>query len=308
MERVGRGAAKLLLFGEHSAVYGHPTMGIGLPDFTELRILAKPGKGWRFPELSGEDAARLGQLLASLASFLPGAAGEGGEIRISSTIPRGLGFGSSAALCVALAKCFAGDGASERDIWSIAHRAEGFFHGRPSGVDTGLSLLGGLRSFHTSSGGLPESTRLQPFPMHLVVGALPRRKSTADLVGELHARIDAGDSKALGLIEELGVIARQAIDLVERAGPSGELGLLLGAAHRALGRLGLGDPGIDRLIDAGMESGAIGGKQSGAGSGGAFFLLYHSEDSGRASAVAIEESARRAAIGLAAPLRVVDSA
>ena len=37
---VGRGFAKLLLFGEHVAVYGYPAAGVSLPFFTE--VLATP--------------------------------------------------------------------------------------------------------------------------------------------------------------------------------------------------------------------------------------------------------------------------
>jgi mevalonate kinase len=312
MERVGVGRAKLLLFGEHAAVYGFPSIGLGLPASIEIRVSSSREKGWRFPDLSEEEGLRFGDFLARASGILPAIAGGGGEIRISSTIPRALGFGSSAALCVALAQSFAAEGSPPAEIWSIAHRAEAYFHGKASGVDTGMSLFGGLRSFRSSARGLPETRLLRGIPLHLVVGAVPRRDSTAALVAELYTQIGSGDKGPGALVEELGGIADRAIALIEGTGAEysdsmAGLGALLGAAHERLGQLGLGDAGIDRLISAGLETGAAGGKQSGAGSGGAFFLAYPSEISARASGLSLAELARREGIGLAAPLQVFNS-
>jgi mevalonate kinase len=293
-------------------VYGFPSLGIGLPASTEIKVRAGSKRGWSFPGLAAEEARSLGEFFASAAAVFPGAASGGGEIGIASTVPRALGFGSSSALCVATAGAFAAEGSSPEEIWSAAHRAEEFFHRHPSGIDTGLSLLGGLRTFRPSPPELPKTSLLRGVPLHLVIGAVPRRKSTAALVGDLRSRLGSGDGDSSRLVEELGGIAGRAIDLIEVAGAGHsdampELGDLLGAAHRALGRLGLGDPGIDRLIQAGVELGALGGKQSGAGAGGAFFLLYPSEPTASASAISLAELARSEGIPLAAPLWVFDS-
>lgn len=314
MERIGRGHAKLLLFGEHAAVYGFPSLGLGLPESTTITALPGAGSGWRFPDLLEPDSKRFGEFIATASKFLPELASGGGEIRISSTIPRGLGFGSSAALCVSLAEAFAtgdgtsGDGTSPR-AWSIAHRAEGFFHGKASGIDTGLSLFGGLRFFRPKPPGLPETGLLRSFPLHLVIGAVPRRASTATLIAALRERLLLNDEITVRLIEELGLIAKRAIVLFERGedasspgGVGSHLGNLLEKAQIALRALGLGDPSIDLLLQAGIEAGAIGGKQSGAGGGGAFFLVFSSEASALAAAEALDEFARRRGITLAAPL------
>ena len=81
------------------------------------------------------------------------------------------------------------------------------------------------------------------------------------------------------------------------------LGPLFEAAHSTLRGLGFGDPRIDRLLNGGIEFGALGGKQSGAGGGGAFFLVYPSSESAQAAADALAELARREGLPLAAPLR-----
>jgi len=304
VELVGLGHAKLLLIGEHSAVYGFPALGLGLPSSTHVALVPGLEGAWSFPGMKAEEGRRLAEFLASAAALFPAMA-EGGELRISSSIPQGLGFGSSAALCVALATCLAAEGASPQELWSLAHRAEHFFHGRPSGIDTGLSLLGGLRAFFPTPPGppsLPLARALPTLQLHLVVGALPRRSSTAALVRALHARIGQGEGGLKPHIEALGELAGEAIALLEAAPLPHRLealATLFGAAHRELGALGLGDPGIDRLIAEGVDRGALGGKQSGAGSGGAFFLLYPSASSARDAAPALAEFARDSGIGFA---------
>lgn len=309
MERIGTGNAKLLLFGEHSAVYGFPSLGLGLPASTRIEVRGEAEEeGWRFPGLPKEDWIHFNEFIDSVARIVPRMRREGGTIRVSSTIPRGLGFGSSAALCVGLAKAFAPDGASTADIWSIAHRAEGFFHGTPSGIDTGLSLLGDLRSFRPSPPALPETRTLHAIPLHLVIGAVSRRASTAAHVATLSSKLASGDTAAVKLVEELGEIAERALDCFEgndrdySMAPF-RLGPLFEAAHSTLRGLGFGDPRIDRLLNGGIEFGALGGKQSGAGGGGAFFLVYPSSESAQAAADALAELARREGLPLAAQPR-----
>lgn len=304
MERIGRGHAKLLLFGEHAAVYGFPSLGLDLPETTTVSVLTGNASVWRFPDLPERDVQRFGEFIETASRFIPELASGGGEIRITSTIPRGLGFGSSAALCVALAKAFTPDAGTSSDgtAWSIAHRAEAFFHGKASGIDTGLSLFGGLRSFRPKPPALPETGVLRTAPLHLVIGAVPRRASTAALIGALRERLMLNDEITVRHIEELGLIAKRAIALFEQGNP-GSLSLLLEKAQIALRGLGLGDPGIDRLLQAGIDLEATGGKQSGAGGGGAFFLLFPSEASAGSAAVALDVFARREGIALATPLR-----
>lgn len=304
MERVGKGHAKLLLFGEHVAVHGFPSLGLGLPASTSITVLPGVGAGWRFPDLAEKDSSRFGEFIATASKLIPELATGGGEIRISSSIPRGLGFGSSAALCVALAEAFRSEAGR---TWAIAHRAEAFFHGKASGIDTGLSLLGGFRYFYPKPPDLPETGLAGGAPLHLVFGAVPRRASTAAQVAALRERLSRNDEVAVRLVEELGLIAKRAIALFGIDANPGDVGVPLGSllqrAQAALRGLGLGDPGIDRLLKAGMESGAIGGKQSGAGGGGAFFLVYPSEASAGSATEALDEFAHRQGITLASPLR-----
>ena len=72
-----------------------------------------------------------------------------------------------------------------------------------------------------------------------------------------------------------------------------------------LRRLSLSTPWLDRLLAAGRSEGALGGKLSGAGAGGAFFLVVR--DTGIAAAVAarLMSEARQAGIPLVSEARVL---
>ena len=285
MAFLGSGWGKLLLFGEHAAVYGHPAVGLSLQTALRVQLHPEGDSGWKIRGIRQEDREPILRIL-DLLDELSGHGGKhqrsGGTLQIESRIPRGLGFGSSASLCVALSAAVAartGEGDSLR-IWEWAHRAEALFHGTPSGIDTGLALLGGLYSFRPHPPGLPQAEPLLGVPLHLVVGAVPRRQSAGALIGSLREKVLGEHRQVVEILEQLGALARESCDIL-RAQPqatAGEsaarkLGRKAGEAQELLSRLGLSTPELDRLLQAGRAGGALGGKLSGAGGGGAFFLI-----------------------------------
>jgi mevalonate kinase len=280
----GTGRAKLLLFGEHAAVYGNPAVGLSLPEAIRAEIALGGGEGWRFPEALPEERGRLARLLQRFGRIIPGMREvRGGELRLVSDIPRGQGFGSSAALCaaVAAALCAAlGRPEQPAGIWAYAHAAERLFHGTPSGIDTGLALLDGLYLFHPDPPCLPEARKLQGTELPLVVGSVPRQTQSGELIRGLRARMRAGERGTVRLVGELGDIARRSAELLAggRDGPAGgrlaELGGLAWQAQERLAALELSTPELDALLAAGRLTGALGGKLSGAGGGGAFFMIF----------------------------------
>jgi mevalonate kinase len=276
--RRGIGRGKLILFGEHAAVYGHAALGIPLDTETRVEISPEATPGWRAPELSAADRAVVKRLLETL-----GDEGESGTVRVCSTVPRAVGFGSSAALCVALAAATSGaEPPYGRRVWARAHGAERLFHGTPSGVDTGLALLEGMRAFRPDPPSLPEETRLPEVTLALVVGATPRGGSTAALVAGLRDRVRARDVAALSAVAELGRTAEEACSGATAGGEVGRaFGTLADRAQLLLASLGLSTAETDALLACGRELGALGGKLSGAGGGGAFYLVAPDRDAAR---------------------------
>jgi mevalonate kinase len=217
-------------------------------------------------------------------SAVPGLA-PGGTIRLRSELPIGRGFGSSAALCVALAEAaLAAAGTPEAIrhrslVWSIAHHAESYFHGSPSGIDTGLAALGGLLAFMPRPPELPETWRIVMPSLNLVVGSLPRAEGAKALIAKIAQAASPAASPAELTLGQLGALAESATTLLSQASyDPADLGALATEAEGLLAGLGLVDPGVAKLIELGRETGALGGKMSGAGGGGAFFLVYADED------------------------------
>ena len=303
-ERTGHATGKLLLFGEHAAVYGHPALGVSLPWGLGLKISPVPGTR-RAESHRGTDAHP--PLPQQLEAML-GAPRLHALIEIGSQIPSGLGFGSSAALCVAAERALAGavQPLADAAAWRGAHERERVFHGTPSGADTGLAAIPGV-GFLTWEGGrgLPRYEAVPAAELHLVVAAVPRRGDTRAHVAAVAQRMRAGDTATRDALRRLGQCSTEARALLLEPGPSAnDLGAVADRAHRMLAELGLADPAQERLLHAGRTTGASGGKLSGAGGGGACFLVCRDARMAARVLAAIREHASHSAhvvLGTGAP-------
>ncbi len=311
MGGVGRGLAKLILFGEHAAVYGHPAIGVSLAPCLTVRLGNRRLAVWDLAAVAEEDRGQVLAVLARMEVLLPDlAAAARCSVRIESEVPRGVGFGSSAALCTALAMAAIRHAGGSREpgrawetdrAWELAHDAERLFHGSPSGVDTGLSLLGGLIAFRPRPPGLPDYEVLRRAPLWLVTAAVPRDDACRALIAGLGERMRAGDPAVRDAIAALGRIASDAREALAGGGGAPIIGALAEEAMRELRGVGLSTPGLDSLLAAGKRAGALGGKLSGAGGGGAFFLVADSARAAGEIAQAVQGQAQSAALRLAAP-------
>jgi mevalonate kinase len=317
MGGIGQARGKLILFGEHAAVYGHPAVGVSLPEGTTVRLLGAVLPEWDLGSIPLEDRERVSAILSRLEDALSGLAARGRRaVEIESGVARKAGFGSSAALCGAFARAALSQAGEEEDAggdstraWTIAHDAERLFHGTPSGVDTGLSLLGGTCVLRPRPPGLPEYRRVSGRLLRLVVGAVQRDAACAALVGGLAARVKSGDRAARASIDALGGIAANASNiLLSNAGGIDEaLGVLADRAMDQLRGLGLSTPDLDRLLKAARAAGALGAKLSGAGGGGAFFAIARDAAAATLILSRLEAETAGAGIVLASPLRVIQA-
>lgn len=319
----GSGRGKLLLFGEHAAVKGYPALGLALDRGIEVELLPEEDSArWILEGYDERENAVAREVMKRIGEAVPGFPG-GGRIRVASDLPEGRGYGSSAALCAALAEAaLRASGTPEAVrhrslVWGIAHHAEGVFHGTPSGIDTGLAVLGGLIAFAPKPPDLPDWHRVPHRTIDLVVGSLPRRDSAKALIAGVGTRASFPGSREAGILARLGELSVEAERLFSLAGPdeartaaaggapngfAASLGSLARQAEAGLSELGLVDEGVAALLAAGEVAGATGGKMSGAGGGGAFWLACSEGKTVEKVTESLEARARE--LGLATELEL----
>lgn len=278
---------KLLLFGEHAAVYGYPAVGTSLPRGLTVSYTAGTGREWSLilndetAETTFDPAPFLDHLETTLARYLdnPGELPPG-ILTVHPDLPLSSGFGSSAALCTALVTLLArnpvsGDPAA---VWAVAHELERFFHGTPSGIDTGLSALGGIRAFHFEKEGvLPRAVPCALPPMKLVVGSVPRETDTRTLVAGVRERLESNRKETGAHLQALGEISRGVISRASSGGID-QFARAMDEAQEHLRSLGLSTDLLETIMTRGKDAGAMGAKLSGAGGGGAFYLACPDDD------------------------------
>ena len=296
---VARGYGKLLLFGEHAAVYGHPAVGLRLDAYLEVSI--EPGEdGWLLPELPARESDLVRRALAEL-NGAPAA----GRLRIEGNLPMSVGFGSSAAFCTALVRAVgeleaddapaAGAGATgaaapahREALWAEAHRIEHVFHGTPSGIDTGLSVYPGASIIYPDPPALPRREAAHLPPAALLVGAIPRTSTTAELVAGIREMRERDRAAVEHSLHRLGRLSEAAATPAS-CPDAGALGRIADQAQAILRTLGLSTSRLDDALTALHDAGALGAKLSGAGGGGAFYGVFGSLGEAAAAAPLLEK-------------------
>ena len=276
---VGRGYGKLLLFGEHAAVYGYPA--VGMPIDRSIVVEATPADRWRFPP---EIGCECGEALLKAIGELPGEIPPPASVRFSGDLPLGVGFGSSAAFCVGLLRAIGPaepDSTGTADLWDRAHRLEHVFHGRPSGIDTGLSLSPEASALVPSPPELPRINRIALPTGWLVVCAIERSSSTAELVRSVGERRETDRQSTDETLSQLGRIAQEVTEGCADGGSMSidQLGRLASEAQHSLVSLDVSTDRLDSAIAELTAAGALGAKLSGAGGGGAFFGVFADQTS-----------------------------
>ncbi len=292
---------KTILFGEHAAVYGHPALVTALDH--RMTVTARASGSLErgtvrleIPALRIERTAAatiephtvrepgdLAILAASLGMAGLGPRPVGLHLRIDSAIPSGSGFGSSAALAVAVVTACrraCNDDIALDDIARLALSVERIQHGRASGVDVFAVLRGGvlwcrrLEDETLLCEDLPTSARLDAFRLFHSGAPL---ESTGDMVDAVR-----------GLKERDPVRVREAFSAIDTATRDGHAALLCGddaafvpivrRAHAALATLGVVPDGVKdaiREIEADGGAAKISGAGGRSGAGAGLVLVVH---------------------------------
>jgi mevalonate kinase len=135
--------AKVILSGEHSAVFGRPALisAVNL----RMKVMIRQGKIDPSQKKVIEMSKRIKSWLKK--NNIP-YKDQNFDFKTVSEIPRGGGFGSSAALSVAISagllEFYTGKQFSKKEVNEVAYECEKIFHGSPSGIDNTTCTFGGL--------------------------------------------------------------------------------------------------------------------------------------------------------------------
>ncbi len=223
----------------------------------------------------------LGEAAAAAGASRPGIA-----LRVVSEVPPGSGFGSSAALAVAVTAAyfrFLGAAPDPEKIGAAALEVERRQHGTPSGIDTAAALSGGVLWAYRAAG-----AALATEPVRVVSPALakirafhsgPASESTGAVVAAVRGRLAADPGATEAHLAAIGAAAaRLRAALETRTEDAAGVLDAIRRGERALEGLGVVPEPVRRALRAIEDAGGA-AKISGAGAlrgdGAGLVLVYH---------------------------------
>ncbi len=282
---------KIILFGEHAVVYGHPAIAVPLAAVRTLAEArpAERGAGlvlhaldvgqrlrvtWEAEPSPWFDALIYPAQLAlrALEAPIPDL-----TLRVRSTIPIASGLGSGAALAAAIIRALGqalGRPFPAEQLNALVYEVEKRHHGTPSGIDNTVIVYEQPVYF-------VRGTPPQPFaiaaPLTLLVADSGHPSPTRETVADVRKLYQAEQERIGALFEQIGRIVREARAAIE-SGEVGALGALMNANQAALRQLNVSSPVLERLCAAAREAGALGAKLSGGGRGGNIIALVDAKN------------------------------
>lgn len=281
---------KIILFGEHAVVYGHPaiaapvtqvraTVTIANSEPAGVRLIAPDlGKAYWLTEAQEHDPLARAVRLVEEAT---GSTLSQLTVTVRSTIPIASGLGSGAATAAALIRALSRhlsrpDLASDEQVCALAYEVEKIHHGTPSGIDNTVVAYEQPVYFVRRE---PKNL-IEPFaiaaPLHLLIADTGVRSATRHVVGDVRRQWQAERARFDEMFAACGRIVQAARTALE-AGDVMQLGRLMDENQRWLEAMTVSSTELEQLIAAARKAGAVGAKLSGAGRGGNMIALVTPE-------------------------------
>jgi hydroxymethylglutaryl-CoA reductase len=273
-------AGKIILLGEHAVVYGRHALAVPIPDAVRAAAVRTDEpttltvQDWNYYSVieSGSDEGV--NAVVNLIIDRLGVTDSSFSIDVASSLPPGMGLGSSAAVAVAIsravAKC-AGLEIEDADVNEIAFAAEKLTHGTPSGIDNTLSCYGKPMLFQNSGSLEVEVLPLDEMPP-LVIGFSHVAGSTYEQVAGVRRRFDQDESGYNAIFDQIDGISKAGANAL-KAKQYQELGSLMNLCHGLLNAIQVSTPELENMVSIARQNGAMGAKLTGAGGGGSIVAL-----------------------------------
>lgn len=268
---------KLLLFGDHAVVYGHPcivtaidqrvhvTLELQSDDFFEV---ASPTYRRKVSLVGKEKVAQELQFVVAVFEefFKQYPQKKGVRVSTKSDFSSMFGFGSSSAVSVAFAKALAEIYAvelSNENLFKLIYQSILKVQKVGSGFDVAAAIWGGTLYYISPA---KVVTPLLIDRMPLSVGYTGVKVKTAKVIQEVAAAKSREPERIERLFQRSNDIVEQAKVALEQAAWL-KVGHLMNQNQLVLAELGVSSPLLYKLIAAAKKGGAFGAKLSGAGKG-----------------------------------------
>lgn len=323
----GETCAKVILFGEHSVVYGHSAVALPLKNLHMRATVVRCNSATSVTSVTSETSAtsatsvtsetcestpdpdsrvtlscldftgklsdippRFSSIRAAIREALKFAKWHGEPLHVTtkSDFPPERGLGSSAAAA----------GAVIRAILD-------YYGARASDDELFELTQAAERVAHGCSSGLDATATSASWPVRFKCGEFSRmdicmrawlvladsgcKGMTRSTVEGLRARLDAQPDKVGAQLDNLGAIAAEAeVDLA--LGRAESMGARMTRAHKILADLGVSTPQLDKLVRVACEHGALGAKLTGGGGGGCVIALADTAAAAERISAALREA------------------
>jgi mevalonate kinase len=278
---------KIILFGEHSVVYGRPALAVPVTQVQATATVSENSRGGIMVEAPNINlsaaisslapdhplAAVINSVFSTLRILNPPAC----TVYLQSTIPVASGLGSGAAVSVAIIRAlsgFLGQPLPDEQVNQLAFEVEKIHHGTPSGIDNTVVTYGKPVYFIKKK---PIKTFHVEVPFTVMIAGTGISALTRESVTAVRKLWEADKPRWETVFTRVGEIVWNARQAIER-GDLVELGRLMNANHKLLREMTVSCAELDKLVEAARSNGALGAKLSGGGRGGNIIALVEKEN------------------------------
>lgn len=298
---------KVILIGEHSAVYAQPAIVLPLADARMEAVVTPHTRAAADVRIHCEyfsgklsdapDILHNLQMLVQRVRYDFGLETQGFDLTITSTIPHERGMGSSAAVAVAIVRAlakFASVPLSFTQEFEYAQIAENIAHTNASGMDSATVASNSAVWFQRTD----DEPDISTFGFHtdgvIIVADTGVMGQTRETVSDVRALIRAQEasgevSAARAGMDRLGKLAYECADALQ-LNELAHVGHCMNEAQSILAGLGVSSADLDTLTSAARTAGALGAKLTGSGRGGCMIALAGSSASAGYVRQALEDA------------------